>query len=108
MRHKQKKETLEVIVQRMTNDADGSYLADLIKIADAIKTKDCYAQLEVFQNIKWLYGYENEILKVLENIKFMLEKKSHSSECSVSSTKSSSAVALPIHRAGIPSLVQQL
>jgi len=75
MRHKQKKETLEVIVQRMTNDADGSYLADLIKIADAIQTKEGDAQQEVLKNVKWLYGYENEILKALKNIKSMLEKK---------------------------------
>ena len=75
MRHKQKKETLDVIVQRMTNDADGSYLAELIKIADAIQTKEGDAQQEVLKNVKWLYGYENEIFKALENIKSMLEEK---------------------------------
>lgn len=82
MRHKQKKETLDVIVQRMTNDAEGNYLADLIKIAEATQNKESDAQQEVLKNVKWLYGYENEIKEALENIKSMLEKKVFNKEAS--------------------------
>ncbi len=84
MRHKQKKEALDVIVQRITNDVDGVYLADLLKIAESVRSKksmtlqESFATAEcqeVLKNVKWLYGYENEIQKALESIKSLLEKK---------------------------------
>ena len=60
MRHKLRKEALDVIVQKITNDVDGVYLADLLKIDEVIHsgknlsmdTPECQA---VVRNVKWLY-----------------------------------------------------
>lgn len=84
MRHKLKKEALDVIVQKITNDPDGLYLADLLKIAKIVRSKEnmtlqeCFATAEcqeVLKKFNWLYGYENETQETLETIKSMLEKK---------------------------------
>ena len=84
MRHKFKKEALDVIVQKITNDADGIYLADLLNISAIVRGKenmtlqeclDTDECQEVLKNIKWLYGYENETQEALETIKNQLEKK---------------------------------
>lgn len=84
MRHKLKKEALDIIVQRITNDVDGIYLADLLKIAETVRGKErmslqesfeSFECQEVLKNVKWLYGYENETQEALETIKSLLEKK---------------------------------
>lgn len=84
MRHKLKKEALDVIVQKITNDPDGLYLADLLKIAKIVRSKgsmvlqECFATTEcqeVLKSFTWLYGYENETQDALETIKSKLEKK---------------------------------
>ncbi len=84
MRHKLKKEALDVIVQKITNDADGVYLTDLIRIAESAQGKESMTPRErlctpecqdVIKKVNWLYGYENETQETLENIKSLLEKK---------------------------------
>ena len=84
MRHKLKKEALDVIVQKITNDPDGVYLADLLQIAEIARGKksmtlqECFATAEcqeVLKKFNWLYGYENETQDALETIKNQLEKK---------------------------------
>lgn len=89
MRHKLKKEALDVIVQKITNDPDGVYLADLLKIAEIVQGKKSITLQERFataecqealKNFNWLYGYENETQETLETIKGMLEKKVFNNE----------------------------
>lgn len=89
MRHKLKKEALEVIVQKIANDVDGKYLTDLLKIAqtvqgegtlqDRLNSSECQ---QILKEITWLYGYENEILETLDSIKSQLEKKIFNKEAS--------------------------
>ena len=84
MRHKFKKEALDVIVQKITNDGDGIFLTDLLKISEVVRDEknlnlqECLETHKfkvMLKNINWLYGYENEVLDTLEAIKSKLEKK---------------------------------
>lgn len=84
MRHKLKKEALDVIVQKITNDADGVYLTDLLNIAEFARCKESMSLHEllntpegqdVIKNVNWLYGYENGTRDALETIKSQIEKK---------------------------------
>lgn len=82
MRHKLKKEALDVIVQKIANDVDGKYLTDLQKISQTIRREGTLQERlnssecqDVLKDITWLYGYENEILENLDSIKSQLEKK---------------------------------
>lgn len=84
MRHKIKKEPLDVIVQKMTNDTSGNYLADLLKVAEIAKNeKRAHGRFvlsgsELQENVRkmeWLYGYESEIQEAFEYLKSKMEKK---------------------------------
>lgn len=94
MRHKLKKAKLDVIVQKMTNDITGVYLEDLLKIVQIVRRENkidfetCECQ-EVLKDIKWLYGYENEIHQTLEAIKCLLEKKVFNKDASRATIMSS-------------------
>ena len=79
MRRKFKKEAMDVIVQKIANDVNGEHLADLIKIeevihqekADSVDALECKA---VIKNVKWLYGYENDLSKTLKSLESLLKK----------------------------------
>ena len=80
----QKKEALEVIVQRITNDSEGVFLADMLKIVECVRANEKKLQQDVFEkpecqdvvkNVTWLYGYENDVRNALENIMEQLKKK---------------------------------
>ena len=84
MRQKLKKEVLDVIIQKLSNDACGTYLEDLLRIAENIsKRRDVSLQeffataegKELVNSIKWLYGYEDEVEKILKEMKDKLEDK---------------------------------
>ena len=82
MRHKLKKEALDTIVQKMVNDSCGKYLADLLGLAQKVRTNTGISNQEITHDITWLYGYENEFEKAIESIKIGLEKKMFNKEAS--------------------------
>ena len=91
MRHKEQKEALESIFQKMVNDAAGKYLSSLLEIAEATQVEkrehDClsFESAEVQAIVKktdWLYGYESEIREVLESLRTKLEVKLFDKESS--------------------------
>lgn len=91
-RRKHKKEALDVIVQRITNDSEGIFLADMLKIANCVKAaknkplQDAFegakCQEVLREDVKWIYGYENDARNALETIKEQLKKRVFSKEAS--------------------------
>lgn len=84
MRHKLKKEVLDVIIQKISNDPNGSYLEDLLRIAENKRSRNNVSLREYFataegkvlvSNTKWLFGYEDKVVETLEEIKAKLEEQ---------------------------------
>lgn len=92
MRHKKKKETVDSIAQKMSSDATGKFLEDLLAIAGVAcnekvfqaTSNSCDVEFrEILNKIDWLYGYaENEIQEVLRALKSKLEQKIFDKESS--------------------------